>query len=219
MESQDIFKPAASSRFLKQGVFAMTKRFTFEILDNGEAVLRDGETLTHRMMMRDSADPRQIALDATEALKVRDAQVLAASRKPGFVYSSVLDSQASARAAARQSSYDSYDRDISTAWQRKDTVIADAAVDPRAAWHDARAQRDSAPPLGAYPASSGEGTVCTINGKPGHLRSTGNGGWLACEADDHSGNGMDSRAAVMDAAYAAVDEELKNAWRKPAHQW
>jgi hypothetical protein len=151
----------------------MTKRFEFKILDNEDTILRDGETLTNRMMMRDSVtrDAVQIALDATEALKVRDAAIFAASRRPGFVFSDTLDSQATARAAARQTSYDSYDRDISTAWQRKAPVTE--TVDTRQAWHDAHNAERAA-------------------------------------------SGTDTRRATMDAAYAAVDEELQNAWRKPA---
>jgi hypothetical protein len=136
-------------------------------------LVRDGHVLRCGMMFKDSVDPVQQALDATEALKMRDAAILAASRKPGFHYAdSTLDSQATARAAARQASYDIYDREISTAYLRKEAVIADAAVDPRQAWHAARANRTA--------------------------------------------DANDAHAAVMDAAYAAVDEELRNAWRKPA---
>jgi hypothetical protein len=120
MESR-LDKTCRITRFiLKQGELVMTKHFTFEVLDD-DGILRDGETRTHRMMMRDSATKTnaQIALDATEALKVRDAAIFAASRRPGFVYDSTLDSQATARAAARQASYDEYSREVSNAWRRK----------------------------------------------------------------------------------------------------
>jgi len=202
----------------------MTKHFEFKILDDEDRILRDGETFTHRMMMRDSiSKPLQDALDATEALKLRDAAAFANSRRPGFHYAdSAVDSRAEARARNRQLSYDEYSRDISEAWRGK-APVADGAADPRQAWHDARnAAIDSNAPIGAYPASSGEGTVCTINGKPGHLKSTGDGSWLSCQADDGSGDGIGdsrsaaSRRATMVAAYSAVDLELQNAWRKPA---
>jgi hypothetical protein len=117
----------------------MTKHFEFKIKDD-DSILRDGESYNHRLMLRDSiSNPIQDALDATEALKVRDAAILAASRKPGWHFAdSAVDSRAEARAAARQASYDEYSREVSNAWRRKDTVIVDAAVDPRAAWHAAR---------------------------------------------------------------------------------
>jgi hypothetical protein len=162
-------------KHINQRRIVMTNRFTFEVLkDKDDTILRDGETLTHKLMLRDSANltPLQIADAATKDAMARDAAVFAASRRPGFVYTTVLDSQAGARAAARQASLDAYDRDISTAWQRKDTVIADAAVDPRQAWHDARANRTA--------------------------------------------DTTDKHAVLIDAEYAKLDDELQNAWRKPA---
>jgi hypothetical protein len=148
-------------------------RFTFEVKDTDDTILRDGETRTHKMMLRDSVTKTdtQIALDATEALKVRDAAILAASRKPGFVYSTTLDSQATARAASRQASYDAYDDQLRASYFKHAPVVTDA-VDPRQAWHAARANRTA--------------------------------------------DAADTRRATMDAAYAERDEELRNAWKKPA---
>jgi len=68
----------------------MTKPFTFEIKDD-DSILRDGETRTHRMMMRDSiSKPLQDAIDATQAVKVRDAAILDAASRPGFRYANVI---------------------------------------------------------------------------------------------------------------------------------
>jgi hypothetical protein len=117
--------------------------FKFEILDDDDTILRDGETFTNRMMMRDSKTltPIEIADAATKAVMAHDAAAFAAARRPGFYYAdAAVDSRAEARAAARQTSYDSYDRDITTAYLTKAPVV-DAAADPRAAWHAARANR------------------------------------------------------------------------------
>jgi hypothetical protein len=201
----------------------MTKHFTFEVLDD-DGILRDGETRTHRMMMRDSKTltPLEIADAATKAVMARDSAAFASARRPGFHYAdSAVDSRAEARAANRQASYDAYDREISTAWQCKAPVVTDDA-DPRAAWHDARnASRDAAlPPAGLYPSSSNKvESACTINGRPGHLKAiAGQDGWLECRADDGSTDSRtaDAHRAVMDAAYNSYDSEIADAWRKPA---
>ena len=125
----------------------MTEHFEFRILDKKplgdfDDVLQDGHSLNHRLMLKDSISKTevQIALDATEAVKVRDAQILAATRRPGFVYDTTLDSQASARASARQTSYDLYDKEISTAYLGKAAPVTDA-IDPRTQQYDAASAR------------------------------------------------------------------------------
>jgi hypothetical protein len=87
-------------------------------------------------------------------------------------------SQAEARAANRQASYDAYDRDISTAYLRKEAVIADPAIDPRQAWHDSRAASTDDTPTVVHDAAKAR--------------------------------------ALKEAAYTALDNEITQAWRKPA---
>jgi hypothetical protein len=164
----------------------MTKRFTFEILDADDGILRDGETRTHRMMMRDSITktPIEIALDATHAVKVRDAAILDAASRPGFRHTAPLITDAHrARAAQRDKMYEASDREVSDAWRRKDTVIAD--TDTRQAWHDARNAE------------------------------------LTKRADVSRTEHFDAATAqgLKDAAYAAVDADLTEAWRKTASQF
>jgi hypothetical protein len=122
--------------------------FTFEVLkDKDDTILRDGETLTHKLMMRDSVTKSdvQIALEATQAVMARDVALLARNRRPGFYYAdSMVDSGAEARAVARQATYDAYDKDVSTAWMGKAataTVNDSAAVDPRTQQYDAVAAK------------------------------------------------------------------------------
>jgi hypothetical protein len=153
----------------------MTKRFVEDDENFDEnGILKDGKHASLKMFMKDSiTTDAQIALDATEALKLRDAAIFAASRKPGFHYAdSAVDSRAESRAANRQASYDAYDEQLKASYFKQAPVATDA-VDPRQAWHAARD---------------------------------------ASRAADAS----DTRRATIDAAYAAVDEELQNAWRKPA---
>jgi hypothetical protein len=118
--------------------------FKFEILkdNDDDTILRDGETFTNRMMMRDSIakplTPLEIADAATKDVMARDLAAFAAARRPGFHYAdSAVDGRAEARAANRQASYDAYDEQLKASYF-KQAPVADAAVDPRQAWHDAR---------------------------------------------------------------------------------
>jgi hypothetical protein len=120
----------------------MTKQFEFKVLDN--EILADGDTLSHRMMMKDSthdAAAIKTALDVTQVVKVRDAAILDAASKPGFRYSGAVTDAQKARAQARDALYEASDREVSNAWRRQDTVAQADAFDPRTAWHDARANR------------------------------------------------------------------------------
>jgi hypothetical protein len=115
----------------------MTKRFDDDDED-GKRILRDGETMTCRLMMKDSItkSPVQLALDATHAVKMKDAAILDAAHKPGFIRTApVITDAMLARNAARAEYYDAYDKSISTAWERKAPVVTDAA-DPRTAYHN-----------------------------------------------------------------------------------
>ena len=60
-------------------------RFSFEIKDeeDGKRILKDGESLNCRLMLRDSIGKTdlQIALDATDAIKARDNAILDAAQR------------------------------------------------------------------------------------------------------------------------------------------
>jgi hypothetical protein len=117
----------------------MTKRFDDDDED-GKRILRDGETMTCRLMMKDSItkSPVQLALDATHAVKMKDAAILDAAHKPGFIRTApVITDAMLARNAARAEYYDAYDQSVSTAWERKAPVADATDPDPRTAWHDA----------------------------------------------------------------------------------
>jgi hypothetical protein len=133
-----IFIPAASRGFFNEGALAMTKPFVRFVDDDENRILQDGETFNHRLMLRDSITKTdvQIALDATHAVKVRDAAILDAAHKPGFRYANVITDAQRARAQSRDTMYEASDRECSEQWRNKAPVV-DATDDPRTAWHDA----------------------------------------------------------------------------------
>jgi hypothetical protein len=115
-----------------------TKPFVRFVDDDDNSILKDGETISVRMMMRDSItkSDAQIALDATQAVKIRDAAILDAAHRPGFIRAApVMTDAAVARNNARGEIYDAYDRDLADAWRRKDATVTDA-TDSRTAYHD-----------------------------------------------------------------------------------
>jgi hypothetical protein len=83
------------------------------------------------------------------------------------------------------------------------------------------AWKADSPPAGAYPLSAGEGSVCAINGAPGHLAREGN--WLVCRPTSSDASPRDPRQPISmadaqrirDAAYQQSVDELHNAWRRP----
>src|ERR1039458_1558937 len=94
----------------------------FEDEEDENRILRDGETFNCRLMLKDSItkSDEQIALDATQAVKMRDAAILNAAHKPGFRYAApVMTDAAAARNAARNAMYDESDRLESERWRGK----------------------------------------------------------------------------------------------------
>jgi hypothetical protein len=154
-------------------------RFTFEVLDKKplgdfDDILQDGQIRSHRMIFADSADSKmQIALDATEAVKTQDRRLLALNRRPGFHYAdSTVDSQAEARAANRQATYDAYDEQLRTAYLGK--------------------RKEPEPETFTVPLST-----------------------LLASGDTATRPTFDATAAKArkDAAYAAYDSQISDAWR------
>lgn len=142
-------------------------------------VLRDGRSLRVSMMMRDSLPPlqRAVMLDSFSRDAARTAR-----NKPGF--RRLNDAEATDAVAQ---AYESYDAELTTAWQR-----------------------DAKQPDGAYPLSAGEGTPCTVDGAPGTLVREGD--WLVCKpTHTDAASFTDERAQ----AYEAYDQQLRDAWRTP----
>ena len=195
----------------------MTGPVQVKILDddkNKDRILRDGETMTVKMFMKDgSPNPGftqvQRAIAATRAaMQSFDA----AMHRPGFRYGAAApptgDAAADAAAAAaavvaRDAAYSDYEHRQSNAWRG----TADAKL----------------PPAGSYPASEAdEGDACTIDGRPGTLCTIdGHEGYLECVPDDDSD--IDTGDSATDAkvkaakakqdAYAAYDSQITDAWR------
>jgi hypothetical protein len=119
------------------------------------------------------------------------------------------------------------------AWRASDVRVVDArqeayrlsVIDDTNAWRR---------PPGAYPLSAGEGTPCTIDGAPGHLRQAGDGSpWLECVPDEVGAapaktDAVSRRADAMPlkdamqrlndaraAAYAEVEQLDATAWTRP----
>jgi hypothetical protein len=119
----------------------MTKPFVQFVDDTDEnRILRDGEIYSCHMMMRDSItkSDAQIALDATRAVKMRDAAIHNAKHSPGFIRAApVITDAMLARNAARAEYYDAVDRELENAWRGKAPVADATGDDPRKAWHDA----------------------------------------------------------------------------------
>jgi hypothetical protein len=185
--------------------------------DDKNRILKDGETMTVKMFMKDGSPnpaltPAQrvaAAVAATrDAMKSFDSS-MHRMHKPGHRYAAdaagfTADSAAAA-VVARDAAYSDYERRQADAWKTGRT-------------------RD-APPDGSYPASEAdEGDACTIDGRPGRLCTIdGHEGYLECIADDDNDGGTDdSRRATHDTrtpqqikadAYAAYDSEVSDAWR------
>jgi hypothetical protein len=86
----------------------------------------------------------------------------------------------------------------------RERAYRDAVTDETWAW-----KRAGVPD--AYPLSSGEGSICTVNGRPGHLRQAKDGSpWLECVADE-----VGAAPAKTDAVSRRADAmSLKDALRK-----
>lgn len=113
----------------------------FEDEEDENRILRDGETFNCRLMLKDSItkSDEQIALDATQAVKMRDAAILNAAHKPGFRYAApVMTDAAAARNAARNAMYDESDRLESERWRGKS--VSDS-IDTRSVQYDAVSAR------------------------------------------------------------------------------
>jgi hypothetical protein len=126
-----------------------------------EGLLKDGRTARFTMMMHDADSVgRAIAEDRARAT-VHDGSGGGelALHRPGYRY--VGDAVAAER--EKLAAYDQACADLSNAWRR------------------------DAQPSGAYPLSAGEGTVCTRDGRAGHLRRNDSGDWLECVPDKPSG--------------------------------
>jgi hypothetical protein len=82
-------------------------------------------------------------------------------------------------------------------------------------------------PDGAYPLSAGENTMCTINGRSGHLRQAKNGEpWLVWVPDQNDGSAPPPSASMKrrsdarfvderEVAYREVEARDANAWQSP----
>lgn len=191
---------------------------TVRILDDDDKnnILKDGETRTFKMFMKDGITPNPnlspaqrvaAAVSATrQAMASFDSAMHDGYRhKPGFVRRAATMTADSVTAdATRDAAYEEYDRRQNDAWQSK------------------------SPPSGSYPVgTSQEGDACTINGAAGTLQAIdGHNGWLECVADDDNDNSSSSNPydsagkfdsvkaqAIKDAAYAAYDSEISQRWR------
>jgi len=102
------------------------------------------------------------------------------------------------------------------------TVNDDEAVKAYREYVDAQCnawkKRDAQPP-GSYPLSAGEGSACTVDGRPGTLVREGD--WLVCrptQRTDAAPTGPVFDAAegqrIKDAAWQQMVDEQREAWRK-----
>jgi hypothetical protein len=158
-------------------------------------LLRDGAVYRVPMHLRDSLlTPLQRAVAEDRIARDLGLSDALAAHKPGYRLGDSISER------AKLSAYDAMVNDMSNAWRR-----------------------DSQPP-GAYPLSVGEGTVCTIDGRAGHLRKTDSGDWLECVPDQESSEDavpsrmMDAATSwrIRSAAFEDYVNDLTSAWRKPS---
>jgi hypothetical protein len=164
--------------------------------------MRDGlPPPTGRHFLYDVPPGRTAADSQPEVSQIRETSTFSA-HQPGWRVG-VVDAAAEQRLA---DAYRESDERDANAWK---TPSQDAAQLP----------------AGRYPLSSGEGSQCTINGQPGHLKRQGD--WLICQPDGKT-DAMPTRDAsltlddalrrledVRRAAIAERDALDANAWRNP----
>jgi hypothetical protein len=158
-------------------------------IDDDE-LLRDGEQLRVPLLLMDSVQ-RSVARTATTPRRRLVADAFGNSDhfalgRPGPRYGVDRGYGDDERAAA----YREVALRDAEAWRTPPVVVS---------------VRDAAPPDGAYPLSAGEGTACTINGRPGTLERDGD--WLQCVPDD------DTTGDAREDAYAEVALRDENAWK------
>jgi hypothetical protein len=171
-------------------------------------ILRDGAVTRVRLMMRDGAiNPR-----LTPAQRAKAAQQTedAAARRFGLTDALQLHrpgfrrSQDAAALERTRAAYTAYDAADAAAYKQTREFGGD---EPRNTGSGAPGRGNGAP-AGAYPYSAAaEGSACTTNGAPGHLRKVN--GKLECVP------GQRQDAATVDAkaaAYADYDREMATAY-------
>jgi hypothetical protein len=113
------------------------------------------------------------------------------------------------------------------AWDRREQFYRDAVTDDTWAW-----KRAGVPD--AYPLSAGENSICTVNGRPGHLVPARDGSpWLECVADEVGAapaktDAVSRRADALplkdamqrlndarEAAYREIEDRDATAWQRP----
>jgi len=172
--------------------------------DDDDELLRDGERLTVPLMMMDSMQ-RDLARHEIAARYVAQAATTPQRRLVADAFGD-SDHFALGRPGPRYGAGVAYDE--------REAAYRDVALRDANAW---RSQppvlpvRDAAPPPdGAYPLTAGEGTACTINGRPSTLQRQGD--WLQCVADDDD-NAFTSTGDAREAAYRDVALRDENAWK------